>query len=159
MSHALVSLWTLLLTSHMTLQAWKRSQHPLSMSSCQAPCWAVSHFIFMVTMLGDNWHYFLWGCGGLTNTVNKDSKLRIKTRVVLDPSLLWFRTLFPHLFWGQGRVPACLQTLCEKQMWFWVSMHCIQFRWSQKRIVCPPSRVVIPGEKFSFLAVILGIRW
>lgn len=124
----LSSVWTLPLTGHMTLQA---EEKPASFECILMPgtTLEVSHFFFKATMLGNNCHYFIWGYGGLINTVNKDSKLKIKTNIVFDQSLLWSRTLFPHLLPGPGRVPVCLPTLHENQMWWWwcsVHLYAIQ---------------------------------
>lgn len=71
----------------------------------------------MATLLGNTWHYFIRGHEGLDNAVNKDSKLRIRTRFVLDQSLLWSRTQFPHLLMGQSRGSCLSPNTVVKDGW------------------------------------------
>lgn len=110
-------------------------------------------------MLGNNWHYFIWGHGGLTNTVNKGSKLRIKTRVVLDQCLLCSRTLFPHLLLRQGK-GFCLP---PNMMWkadVTVGLNHLYALQMVTEVYCLPYfKGCYFRRNVSLLAVIWEIRW
>lgn len=83
-------------------------------------------------MLRNSWCYFTWGHEGL----DKDWKLRTRTRFVLDQSLLLSKTQFPHLLTEQSR-GSCLSpdTVVKDRYDGGSQCTCVQFSELQKYAV------------------------